>query len=251
MRVGNLLRKIGPFVALAAAAGLAGCDGVNVNFNGEEGVPLSELDLSGDPPTSVALGGPDAVVITTGDEFTIDVDGSSEATERLRFVLEDGTLAVGRENGSWSDNDIATVLVTLPSVSTLALGGSGSMTSDTITGDGDIVIGGSGTVTVTNVATDSLSVVIGGSGSAEISGATDTLDVNIGGSGSADMAGLQAGSAEVGVFGSGSASFASDGEVEATIAGSGTVRVTGSATCTVDSYGSGEVICEEIVEEDA
>lgn len=244
MRVGKLIRKIGPFVALAAAAGLAACDGVNVTVNGEEGVPLSELDMSGDPPTGVALGGPDAVVITTGDAFTIDVDGPAEATERLRFALSDGMLAIGRENGTWSDNDIATVLVTMPSVSTLALGGSGSITADAMAGEADIAVGGSGKVTVTNVETEILEVVIGGSGSAEVAGTSDRLEIAIGGSGSADMADLQVERAEVNIGGSGDAAFSSDGRVEANIAGSGTVRVYGSASCEANTIGSGELICE-------
>jgi hypothetical protein len=239
-----MIRKIGPFVALAAAAGLSACDGVDVTINGEEGVPLAELDLSGDPPTGVALGGPDAVVITTGDEFAIDVDGTAEATERLRFVLEDGLLAIGRESGSWNDNDTATVLVTMPSVSTLALGGSGSITADSLTGDADIAVGGSGDVAVTNVETESLEVVIGGSGSAEVSGMSDRLEIAIGGSGTASMADLQVDRAEVNIGGSGGATFSSDGRVEANIAGSGTVRVRGSATCEANTIGSGELICE-------
>lgn len=244
MRVGNMIRKIGPFVAMAAAAGLAACDGVDITVNGEEGVPLAELDMSGEPPTGVALGGPDAVVITTGEDFTIDVDGPAEATERLRFVLDDGMLAIGRESGSWGDDEIATVLVTMPSVSTLALGGSGNITADSMTGEADIAVGGSGKVTVTEVEADELEVVIGGSGTAEVSGTSERLEIAIGGSGTADMADLQVERAEVNIGGSGDATFSSDGRVEANIAGSGTVRVYGSATCEANTIGSGELICE-------
>jgi len=244
MNVAKMLRKVGPFVALAAAAGLAGCDGMDVSFNGEDGVPLAELDMTGDAPTGVALGGSDAVVITTGDEFTIDVDGTDTATDRLRFVLADGTLAIGREEGSWSDDDIATVLITMPSPSTVAVGGSGSITADTMAGNAEIVVGGSGTATVQTIEAESLEIVIGGNGNVEAAGSSDRLEITIGGSGTALMPDLRTDRAEVNIGGSGNASFASDGSVEANIGGSGNVRVYGSASCELNSVGSGELICE-------
>ncbi len=258
MRIHKFMRVVGPIAALAAAAGLAGCDGVNVTFNGEEGVPLSELDMSGDPPTAVVLGGPDAVVITAGDTFTIDVDGSNAAVDRMRFSLEDGSLAIGRAEDTQDASDRATVLVTMPAPSSLVIGGSGSITSDALAGDASVVVGGSGSVSVTGVDVESLDIAIGGSGSAELAGTAERLDVAIGGSGSADMPGLSVERAEVSIGGSGNASFASDGRVEANIGGSGTVRVSGSATCESNTFGSGRLICEnasaaadEAVEEDA
>lgn len=243
MGFAKMMRKMGPFVALAAAAGLAGCDGMKVSFKGEDGVPLAELDMSGDAPTGLALGGSDAVVITTGDEFSIEVEGSDVAADRLRFVLEDGTLAIGREEGSWSDNDIATVNVTMPAARMIAIGGSGRITADTLSGDAEIVVGGSGTATVQNVEVESLEIVIGGSGSVEAAGSANRLEITIGGSGSAMMPELRTERGEINIGGSGNASFASDGSVEANIGGSGNVRVYGSASCELNSVGSGELVC--------
>lgn len=245
MGMSRIWRAIAPFTALAAAAGLAGCGVVNTSFNGEEGVPLAELDTSGAAPTGVALGGPDQVVITQGDAFRITVDGTDAANERLRFVLSDGTLAIGRVDGDWADSDYATVNITMPNVSSIAIGGSGRVTTNSMSGDAEIVIGGSGEAVANGVAADNLEVIIGGSGRAQLAGQTEGLEISIGGSGTADMAALQANRAEVNIGGSGNATFASDGTVEATIAGSGTVRVRGSASCTINSVGSGRLICEE------
>ncbi|WP_271079088.1 head GIN domain-containing protein [Aurantiacibacter sp. MUD61] len=248
MNFGKLARRIAPFAALAAATALSGCGDMNISINGEEGVPLSELDFSGDTPTGVAMGGSDAVVITSGDDFTINVDGSDEAIERMRFVLSEGTLAIGRANDSSNGGGIATVLITMPAPETLAMGGSGSITADTMASNAEIVVGGSGSVEVASVDADSLEVVIGGSGSATTSGTADRLEVTVGGSGSALMPDLQTERGEVNIGGSGDVSFSSDGRVEANIAGSGTVRVFGSATCEANTIGSGELICEEVVE---
>lgn len=240
----KILRKFGPLLAVTAAVGLSGCGNMNSSFNGEEGVPLAELETGGDPPTGVVLGGPDKVIITTGDTFSVDVEGSAEATERMRFALADGKLAVGRESGSWEDNDTATVNITLPATSSITIGGSGQVTADSLSGDAELVIGGSGEVVVSGADVAKLEVVVGGSGRVSAAGQAERLELTIGGSGTADMAGLQVGDAEVNIGGSGEAAFASDGTVEANVAGSGTVRVRGSATCTINAVGSGSLVCE-------
>jgi len=245
MRVSGMFRKFRPIAVLAVAVGLSGCDRVEVNFNGEDGVPLAALDLSGDPPDSLALAGPDDVVVTTGDEFTIAVEGSDAATERMRFVLSDGTLAITRTDSRSNDNESATVNITMPAPSEIAVLGSGRVTADTMSSDSEIRIAGSGAANISEIDSDQLEIEIAGSGRAVVAGSTERLEIDILGSGTADLAGLQADQAEVNIAGSGDVSFASDGTVEASIAGSGDVRVRGSASCTLDSTGSGRLICEE------
>jgi len=244
MGIGKVFDKVMPVIAMVAAAGLAGCDNVNIEFEGE-GVPLAELDMSGDAPTDVALAAPDIVVITSGDDFTIDVEGSDEARDRMRFALDDGTLGIHRENGNWDDEDKATVNITMPAPETLVMAGSGTITTDAMSGDPEIVIAGSGTITADGIEAERAEVTVAGSGTVNASGSTERLELTVAGSGSADLDGLQVDRGEVTIAGSGDAAFASDGTVEASIVGSGSVRVTGSATCSVDSVGSGELVCEE------
>lgn len=244
MRIGKVFGKVVPVIAMAAAAGLAGCDNVNVEFGEGQGVPLAELDMSGDAPSTVALAAPDSVVITSGEEFTIDVEGSDEARERMRFALDDGTLGIHREDNDWNGDDKATINITMPPPGSLVMAGSGTMSTDAMADRPDIVIAGSGTITASGIEAEQMEVTVAGSGTVNASGSTDRLELTVAGSGSADMADLQVGDAEVSVAGSGDASFASDGSVEASIVGSGTVRVRGSAECEVNSVGSGELICE-------
>ncbi len=243
MGMGNIFSKAAPLMALAAAAGLGGCDNVNVEFD-TEGVPLAELDMSG-APTGVVLAGPDTVLISTGDEFTIDVEGSSEASDRMRFAMEDGSLVIHRQDGDWNSGDGgATVNITMPAPESLVMAGSGRMAADAMADRSEIVIAGSGTVTANGLEAERMEVMVAGSGSVRASGTTDRLELTVAGSGSAEMAGLQVDEAEVTIAGSGDAEFASDGRVEADIMGSGNVRVRGSANCESNSVGSGELICE-------
>ncbi|GAA5046087.1 hypothetical protein GCM10023208_01190 [Erythrobacter westpacificensis] len=249
MRMGKILGKIAPVVALVAAAGLSGCDNVNVQFGDNEGVPLSELDLSGEAPPALVLASPDSVNVTTGDDFTIDVEGSAEARERMRFALDDDSLAIHRAGGDWAEGDVATINVTMPAPESLVMAGSGSMTVDAMASTAEITMAGSGTITADGIAAERMEVTVAGSGTVSASGTAERLELTVAGSGSADMEGLEAERAEVTVAGSGDATFASNGSVEASIVGSGDVRVLGSASCEVNTVGSGELVCEEPVVE--
>ncbi len=247
MRFDKILKGL---AALAATAMVTGCN-VSMNVGDFDGVPLAELDMSGEAPTSVALGGPDTLIVTKGEAFTIEVEGDEEARDLLRFNLDDDTLSVGRANNSGSTNGTATVRVTMPSLKAIALGGSGVVEADELSGQTDIAVGGSGKVRVANVSADTLDLAIGGSGSVEASGTSRTLDLAIGGSGSAKMRGLKVDTADIAIGGSGNAQFSSDGTVDASIAGSGDVTVYGNATCTVSAFGSGTLRCEKGETEEA
>jgi hypothetical protein len=237
----KILKGVAPVFALALAAGIAGCDG-RMSINGNDGVPLAELDLDGKAPTSVVLAGPDSVVVTRGDKLAIDVGGDPEAVAALRFTLDDESLGVMRKNNS-DASGTATVRVTLPELSKLTIAGSGTVDADRITGNVETVIAGTGTANLAAVEADELEVTIAGSGTLKAAGRAKSLELNVAGSGSADMSGLKVDTGDVTIAGSGDASFASDGTVDASIMGSGTVSVTGSAKCTVQSMGSGKLHC--------
>jgi putative autotransporter adhesin-like protein len=242
----HVLKAVAPVVALAIAGGLAGCDKADIKWNGKEGVPLARLDLAGEAPSEVTLLGPDTVDIRNGEKLSIEVEGSDEARERMRFVLDNGSLGILRKPSDWSgrDGDLATVIITMPAPAKLTLAGSGKMTAASVSDKPDVTMAGSGVLNLPSVNARALTVSIAGSGTLKAAGATDRLDLNVMGSGTADLAGLKAGSAHVNVMGSGGATFASDGDVNANIMGSGDVTVRGRARCTVKTMGSGKLVCE-------
>lgn len=239
----RFFKGIAPVFAMAAAFTAAGCD-QNITINGGKGVPLSELDLSGEAPTGIVLAGPDSVVVTQGERLAIDVSGDPAAVEALRFTLDDDTLGIMRATGVSRDAGKARVAVTLPSLEKITLAGSGTLVAPSLSGKAEITIAGSGTARTAEVDASSMDVTIAGSGTLEASGRADTLDLTIAGSGEAAMTGLRVDSAEVTIAGSGSAAFASDGTVDATVMGSGEVTVSGSARCTIKSMGSGKLHCQ-------
>jgi len=240
----GFFRKIAPIAAMALATGLAGCGNMNIKMDGTEGVPLADLDLSGEAPTELALAGPDTVIVSDGEKLAIAVEGDQSAVDALRFSLKDGTLGIMRDNESWKNAGNATVRVTMPSPNSLILLASGTIEAASLSGAASVQILGSGKVSTASVNADSLDLNILGSGSYEAAGVTKGIDLTVAGSGSANMAGLKADGADISIMGSGNAEFASDGAVTAEIMGAGNVTVIGNATCTVNSMGSGTVTCK-------
>ena len=246
MRRDSGFKALGALAALGGLVALAGCNGFDVR--GGDGVPLAELDLTGEAPEAVALLGPDRVTIIEGAPFRITVDG--EAAERMRFSLKDGTLGIMRDStdqGSLGDST-ATVRITMPAPRKLVLAGSGRMTSEALARDAEISIVGSGELETAQVDADSLDLTIAGSGTYSAAGRAEALELSVAGSGNARMAGLKVARAEINIAGSGDAAFASDGEVNANIMGSGDVTVRGAARCTVNAMGSGTLTCEREAE---
>lgn len=245
MRFDKFFSTLGPVIAMAVANGVSGCDGPNFSFGGKEGVPLSDLDLSGDPPDTITLAGPDVVRISAGPEFTIAVEGEPAAKERMRFRMEDGTLSIMRGDKSWVDSpkDQATVSITMPPPEKLVIAGAGEIHSDTLASGAEIVIAGAGTISTPRLDLESLDVNLAGAGRYLASGKVERLDLNIAGAGNVKLAGLQAERAKVKIAGAGNAVFASDGRVDVRIMGAGNVTVRGNAKCSLKSFGSGTLHC--------
>lgn len=251
LKLDKLVRALGPAIALVMAAGVSGCDGANISINGDEGKPLSELDLTGTPPQELVLLGPDQVHITQGDKLAITVEGDQEAKDALRFTLKDGSLGILRKDKLFErGGKIAQINVTMPAPKEVTMAGSGKIQADALAGDAKVTIAGSGDIETPNVAGDKLDLTIAGSGNYRGAGNVKKLDLTVAGSGSATMDALKAESAKVTIAGSGSTSFASDGEVEASIVGSGNVTVKGRAKCKLSSLGSGKLVCETVTAKD-
>lgn len=241
----RMFKRVAPVVVMAMGAFTAGCDGMEMRVGGSDGVPLAELDTSGTAPTGVALASPDTLIVSQGQTLDIAVSGDPAAVEALRFKIEDGTLGVMREHDSRKLEGRATVRVTMPSLRSIVLAGSGTVEAASLTGDAEVTIAGSGKVRTAQVAAGSFTMTVAGSGSYAASGSAESLELSLVGSGRSDMADLTVGSADVTIAGSGAAKFASDGDVEANIIGSGEVTVIGRATCTINAVGSGKLNCRE------
>lgn len=239
----QLFRRIAPLAAIALGASLAGCSDMDISINGQEGVPLSELDMSGPAPDEIVVASGDTVIITEGDALAISVEADDETASKLRFVRDGQMLGVSREGSSWGDSSPATIRVTMALPRELVIGGSGVIETPGVASNAEVVIGGSGTMRLGTIAVEKLEVSIGGAGEVSAAGTAKSLEISIGGSGDAKFSELTADDVEISIGGSGNVTLRSDGTVDASIGGSGDINVTGNAKCTLSSFGSGTLNC--------
>jgi Putative auto-transporter adhesin, head GIN domain len=251
MKFGKIIGAFAPLAGLALAAALSGCDtkidfdGKDMRFNGKEGKKLAELDMTGAPPSELALLGPDEVQVTLGDKLAITVDGDAAAKDSIRFARDGETLGILRDRSTSAKADgRAVVRITMPAPREVIMLGSGRIVTPAMAANAKVVVAGSGEIDGGAASGDSLEVTIPGSGEFRTNGSVRSLELTVLGSGSAQMDALKVEKAKITMAGSGDAAFASDGEVEATIVGSGEVRVIGRARCKISAVGSGRLVCE-------
>lgn len=232
--------------AIALGTSLAGCAYIIDDLNEVEGVALAELDTGGDAPTHIRLNGPDDIIITTGETWSVTVEGDSGATEALRFDLDGDRLAIARDSDVFDGRDRATIRITMPTPSELTIAGSGSITAESMASNAMIDIKGSGDISIGSISANELGVDIKGSGGVSASGTAKRLEIDIKGRGDVALEELKADDAEIDIKGSGNVRFASDGTVRADIKGSGDIVVTGDAVCSMDKKGSGSLTCTPV-----
>ena len=239
----QFLKTILTTAALGIGLATTGCgSNMHISIGEDDGVPLADLDMSGDAPTRLVLASPDKVVVGEGDRLDIKVSGDADAIEALRFNLEKGTLGIMREK-DWKGTGTATIAVTMPPAREFVLAGSGDIRAAAMRDKAEVNIAGSGNVAVAKIAASKLSVNMLGSGTLTAAGTAEQLDFNVAGSGKLAARGLKVERAEVNIAGSGSGEFASDGTVKAHVAGSGDVTVYGRADCKISAVGSGTLRC--------
>jgi hypothetical protein len=136
-----------------------------------------------------------------------------------------------------------TVYITLPTVTDIALAGSGSIRSTAkFTGIDDlsIAVSGSGNISF-DFESDDTEVALSGSGEIKLSGTTEDLEISISGSGDVFAKNLEAKDCRINISGSGDAQVQVNGDLETNIAGSGDVHYTGDASVKTRISGSGTV----------
>jgi hypothetical protein len=195
---------------------------------------------------SVALGGRHNVVVKVGGPHSVRAEGPEEVLDRLDITVSGGTLQIRDQRRGWSlgDRPAATVYVTAPTIEGAAIGGSGNINIDKVSGARFAgSIGGSGNIAVDRIKVGQATFSVAGSGNLKVAGAADGLKVSVVGSGDVDAAKLAARTAHISVAGSGDAAVQASESAFVSIAGSGDVTVDGTARCSVSKLGSGNVHC--------
>lgn len=214
----------------------------------------SRLDTDGKPVTaawvetarfdSFTATGFDDVRLVSGNQWRIRASGDARALAQLRYLVDDGSLIVGRLSGRRESFGKTRIEVTTPSLRAVTAAGSGAMDVERMAGErASATVAGSGRIDVRRVDAQRLVATVAGSGGLGLTGRSERADVTISGSGSLAGDSFTAGTANVTVAGSGGAAFRSPGEVRATLVGSGSVKVAGTTKCRQTRVGSGRLSC--------
>jgi hypothetical protein len=231
----------------AAAAAFAGG-----GWEDSRGIPAGLVVGSGKSATetrdvpsfkAVRLEGSGQVLLTVGSPRSLSVSGDDNLLPLVLTEVDGSTLRLGFKPGTGVRTVTPLVFrVTVPSLSGLAIAGSGDIVgrspilADRIT----MEIGGSGNIRA-ELAASQVTALIQGSGSIEVSGRTESQDIQIHGSGAYRAQGLQSDAASVQVFGSGDTTLSVARELTVSINGSGDVSYRGSPRVSVKNSGSGKV----------
>lgn len=221
----------GPALLIAAFL-LVGCGPGGVRVAGDSaGVSSGSIEGSGsvraeDRPVQgfdrVELATSGALTLTQSGSESLRIEADDNILPLLTSEVRGGTLVLGvRPNTSFSNASIA-YTVTVASLEA-------------------VDVSGSGTATLLDVGTSALSVAVSGSGTVTSSGRADDLSVQIAGSGGFDGADTASRTATVDISGSGAVVVRVSDRLTASIAGSGSVEYIGSPVVEETVSGSGSV----------
>ncbi|HEU5291172.1 MAG TPA: head GIN domain-containing protein [Cyclobacteriaceae bacterium] len=189
------------------------------------------------------------VYVKIGSPQKVEIEGSSEALEKVKTTVDGGKLTIGPEgkwfDWSWGDDNKVIVNITVANIEALNVSGSGSMIvqNKITTNNLDLNVSGSGSLEAEIDAAD-VDADVSGSGDMDLKGKCKNFNSDISGSGGIRLALAIGGSADFDLSGSGKVEASGSAQtVRADITGSGKVLASNMETdkCKVSISGSGDV----------
>ena len=173
---------------------------------------FSRLDLAGSNNVTVVVGKPQSVV----------VHADSNLISHVTTQVVAGTLVIGN-TGSFSARTPMSVVVSVPSLTTLNLSGAGQ-------------------ISVAGIDVPRLTVTISGSGLMYATGTATRLDVTVSGSGEAQLSQLSAREVHAVVTGSGLIQVSATASLDAAVPGTGAIVYSGNPSqVTTSITGTGAI----------
>lgn len=172
------------------------------------------IELKGSADVNVIIGEPQSVIIETDDNVL----------PLIRTAVNNSTLVINwQPNTNLSNYHTVLVTITVPSLESARLSGSGN-------------------ITVAGLGAADMRLDLPGSGNITAKGSADRLQINLGGSGNILCKDLQAQDVKVGLNGSGNIQVYAANSLDATISGSGAIYYSGSpAKVEKNTPGSGSI----------
>ncbi|WP_162789199.1 MULTISPECIES: head GIN domain-containing protein [Sphingomonas] len=200
--------------------------------------------------TRLAVAGSYDVTVSTGSAPGVQATGGQNRLDDIVVEQDGDTLKIhpkpsnGMNWTRWTNDKGVKISVTLPTLASVAMAGSGDVTVNKVAGDSfEANLAGSGGLKLDSVQARQLAIKIAGSGDVSAKGTVGATQMSVAGSGDVDAADLVADTAEIKVMGSGNVRLQAKQSANVSVAGSGDVEIKGGAKCQISKAGSGEVRC--------
>ncbi|WP_299672286.1 head GIN domain-containing protein [uncultured Polaribacter sp.] len=193
----------------------------------------------------IAAGGSFDVLLVKGKEGNITIEGEENIIPYIETEVSGGTLKIKyKKNTNIRTTKRLTVTVPVDDIESVALGGSGNISSKTTlkANDFNVNLGGSGNIEL-HIDSDEISTNIGGSGNINLKGTTNQLKCSIAGSGSIRAYHLTTEELNATIAGSGSIKTTVNNKIKAKLVGSGSIYYKGNPKhIDSKSVGSGSIV---------
>ena len=201
------------------------------------------------PFTAVTAAGSMRVVLRQGSPQRVEVEASTADQALVETAVKNGSLRIGRRHQGhkiWDNERLTgpvTVYVTVPTLTAVAVAGSGSLTVEGAVQADELLVSvaGSGSLKMPQLTARSLTTTVAGSGSALLGGSCSRHTITVNGSGGVQATDLRTDDTTVRVSGSGDAQVHALKTLAARTSGSGSVLVSGNPQITSSKSGSGSV----------
>jgi len=183
------------------------------------------------------------VKIVSDSTWFVEIEGEENLIPYIETDVNNGILRIETQHRRNLDPNYPIIIyVHTPTLASVELSGSGSISSDTLnTPNLDIRLSGSGNINLPVVATD-VDATISGSGDIFLSGSSVSADFEISGSGDIHAYTFPVSECMADISGSGSMYVNVSDLLDVVISGSGNVHYQGNPIVSVSIIGSGQVI---------
>ena len=198
----------------------------------------------------VGVAGPFNVILEQGNASTVRVDGTTDQLAQMTIYVENGDLVIDMKEDMVDSGKFfkgMRIFVSTPSVKSIEIAGSGTVTAPKALAVADLglKVAGSGEITLSQLTCQDLKMQIAGSGDMTLGTVqANEVETEIAGSGDIELAGLICKNVKNKIAGSGDITLNNMevDNVKTTIAGSGNVILRGKAgSHDEDIAGSGKV----------
>lgn len=193
--------------------------------------------------TGIAVSLPGTIVVRQGDYAPIALEADDNLLPEIETVVENGVLKI-RFKRKLSVTGRATIrlLVTGPTIESLAVAGSGDILAEALKAQAlSVSVAGSGDVKIARLDAQTMKASVAGSGDIKVAGRAAEVSVSVAGSGDVEAGRLESRRARVSIAGSGDVSVWALESLDVTVAGSGDIRYYGDPSLTKKVAGSGSL----------